>query len=622
MCVVVTLFLLFPVCISGLSWWMHSYKALFIGRLMSGVGEASFITVAPPMIQDYGGHHQGRWLSGFYAMIPFGTAVGFGYGSIVASISALRWPMAFLLLSVITVPLALLCFQLPNELGRPKASRQPSSSSCPPLCSGSQVPPHHLPAEFTSPQTSLPVEALASSPPTPAVGSSSSTDSSQLLTGHTSTTSTSLHTRGGPWYGALCAHCCSFLTYCSSTLRYRWSVLSPPHWACLVSPSESPFLRNCLDVFSSVPFVLLTVVCLAPYAAVLMSVSSFGSAFLLQLGYAKEQTDGSLWMGGVAASAGFLGTLVGGVWSDWDAVKRGRWTTKGGSEGGVRGGLWWRWCGWRGREEEERLCDEDGGEPVGGMGRGGDRMEAVMIRYWEACRFSRKGIEAWSVRDYEVVDTSIVATATCSTTYDSVDAVEGLKSVSSSSGGGMRRNNGDDGEAYVSNGREVCGVVSLEDLLDEDKAGECNDVMTLRRLVNLECMSMVNIFVSLGAAIILSASVFMVSKAALLAMLFFGLFVLFLTQVRVSNFCLYGTVVLAVGVRTAVKMLRAVSLLFVSPTWVKHVSVLYVCCLCAVYVCVECVCLLHVRFKYLSCMYVLFMCGCVVRFFSRVRICV
>eukprot|EP00921_Rhytidocystis_pertsovi_P026666 GHVQ01043016.1.p1 GENE.GHVQ01043016.1~~GHVQ01043016.1.p1 ORF type:complete len:482 (+),score=89.42 GHVQ01043016.1:477-1922(+) len=380
----------------------------------------------------------------------------------------------------LTVPLALLCFQLPNELGRPKASRQPSSSSCPPLCSGSPVPPHHLPAEFTSPQTSLPVEALASSPPTPAVGSSSSTDSSQLLTGHTSTTSTSLHTRGGPWYGALCAHCCSFLTYCSSTLRYRWSVLSPPHWACLVSPSESPFLRNCLDVFSSVPFVLLTVVCLAPYAAVLMSVSSFGSAFLLQLGYAKEQTDGSLWMGGVAASAGFLGTLVGGVWSDWDAVKRGRWTTKGGSEGGVRGGLWWRWCGWRGREEEERLCDEDGGEPVGGMGRGGDRMEAVMIRYWEACRFSRKGIEAWSVRDYEVVDTSIVATATCSTTYDSVDAVEGLKSVSSSSGGGMRRNNGDDGEAYVSNGREVCGVVSLEDLLDEDKAGECNDVMTLR----------------------------------------------------------------------------------------------------------------------------------------------
>eukprot|EP00921_Rhytidocystis_pertsovi_P026667 GHVQ01043017.1.p1 GENE.GHVQ01043017.1~~GHVQ01043017.1.p1 ORF type:complete len:205 (+),score=29.49 GHVQ01043017.1:85-699(+) len=80
----------------GLLLW--NIAALFIGRLMSGVGEASFITVAPPMIQDYGGHHQGRWLSGFYAMIPFGTAVGFGYGSIVASISALRWPMAFLLL--------------------------------------------------------------------------------------------------------------------------------------------------------------------------------------------------------------------------------------------------------------------------------------------------------------------------------------------------------------------------------------------------------------------------------------------------------------------------------------------------------------------------------------------
>jgi MFS family permease len=66
---------------SGLSRTYDSYYLLLGSRMLSGVSEAAFHVVAPPMIQDRGGSRAGIWLSLYLTAIPVGLALGYIYGS-------------------------------------------------------------------------------------------------------------------------------------------------------------------------------------------------------------------------------------------------------------------------------------------------------------------------------------------------------------------------------------------------------------------------------------------------------------------------------------------------------------------------------------------------------------
>jgi MFS family permease len=63
-----------------------NFPMLFVARALTGVGEASFVCLAPPYILDYAPPDgKTRWLSIFYVALPLGTAIGFIVGYQIAA---------------------------------------------------------------------------------------------------------------------------------------------------------------------------------------------------------------------------------------------------------------------------------------------------------------------------------------------------------------------------------------------------------------------------------------------------------------------------------------------------------------------------------------------------------
>jgi predicted MFS family arabinose efflux permease len=108
----------FKVTAAGLLIWIiaiamcasaSSYYVLLGGRILSGVGEASFQAVIPPWIQDNAPREMvGMWLSIFFTAIPVGTAVGFGYGAVVST--ALGWRWAYWIEGAMMIPFTIFLF--------------------------------------------------------------------------------------------------------------------------------------------------------------------------------------------------------------------------------------------------------------------------------------------------------------------------------------------------------------------------------------------------------------------------------------------------------------------------------------------------------------------------------
>jgi len=99
----------------------RSYTVLLLARMLSGVGEAGFVTVGGPFIQDAGGARQGLWLGVFYAAIPTGTAIGYGYGAAIAA--EWTWPVAFYCEAIAMLPLAYLFYRSRDDGSRVVAAR-------------------------------------------------------------------------------------------------------------------------------------------------------------------------------------------------------------------------------------------------------------------------------------------------------------------------------------------------------------------------------------------------------------------------------------------------------------------------------------------------------------------
>ena len=86
----------------------HSFATMMIARVCVGVGEASYATLAPTIIDDITPPDQkSRTLAIFYLAIPVGSALGFVFGGAIEPVWG--WRAAFFIAGGPGVVLALLC---------------------------------------------------------------------------------------------------------------------------------------------------------------------------------------------------------------------------------------------------------------------------------------------------------------------------------------------------------------------------------------------------------------------------------------------------------------------------------------------------------------------------------
>jgi MFS family permease len=70
----------------------YNFTELLIRHTVVGIGEATFVTIAPAYIADFfPEHHRGRVLSIFYLAIPAGTALGYLLGGYSAGVRPSTW---------------------------------------------------------------------------------------------------------------------------------------------------------------------------------------------------------------------------------------------------------------------------------------------------------------------------------------------------------------------------------------------------------------------------------------------------------------------------------------------------------------------------------------------------
>ncbi|KAF4138489.1 Major Facilitator Superfamily [Phytophthora infestans] len=107
------------VAICGMAQASQSYYVLMAGRLISGVGEASFQCTATPFINRYAPPAKRSLYLGIYlASITVGTAVGYIYGSIFAS-SGFGWAGAYFVEGIIMIVFIICCLTIvPDELNQ------------------------------------------------------------------------------------------------------------------------------------------------------------------------------------------------------------------------------------------------------------------------------------------------------------------------------------------------------------------------------------------------------------------------------------------------------------------------------------------------------------------------
>ena len=89
---------------AGISLRFHSFWGVFLARMLSGVGEASFVGSAAPWIATNAPlRSKGMWLALFYTAIPVGTAFGYSYASYVADHIGVDWAFIFQAMAMLPI---------------------------------------------------------------------------------------------------------------------------------------------------------------------------------------------------------------------------------------------------------------------------------------------------------------------------------------------------------------------------------------------------------------------------------------------------------------------------------------------------------------------------------------
>jgi len=83
--------------------------ALVVARALVGVGEASYVTITPALIDDIApSDRKGRWLAIFFAAIPIGSALGYLVGGAIENATH-SWRSPFFVAGIPGIALAAVC---------------------------------------------------------------------------------------------------------------------------------------------------------------------------------------------------------------------------------------------------------------------------------------------------------------------------------------------------------------------------------------------------------------------------------------------------------------------------------------------------------------------------------
>jgi len=118
----------------SLAW---SYQSLFFFRALVGVGEASFCSLAGPMINDAAPPgSKSTWLAVFYMCVPSGIALGYVTGGVLFTLTA-SWRISFLAESLCMVPFVAFGLLANSQPFERRHEAAPTSSAAPLLRSSS-----------------------------------------------------------------------------------------------------------------------------------------------------------------------------------------------------------------------------------------------------------------------------------------------------------------------------------------------------------------------------------------------------------------------------------------------------------------------------------------------------
>ena len=94
----------------------HTYRELLIRHTLVGVGEATFVTIAPTFVVDlFSENKRGRVLGVFYLAIPVGSAAGYLLGGYLAPQHGWRFPFYIAALPGFLLALAVLALKEPER---------------------------------------------------------------------------------------------------------------------------------------------------------------------------------------------------------------------------------------------------------------------------------------------------------------------------------------------------------------------------------------------------------------------------------------------------------------------------------------------------------------------------
>lgn len=102
------------VFLTGMS---NSYPLILIARSLTGIGEASFVSLAPPCIIDTAPlNKQTQWIGIFYSSSALGYAIGFIFGAQVSTLLD-SWKYPFVIEAFLMVPfilISIICYKDPK----------------------------------------------------------------------------------------------------------------------------------------------------------------------------------------------------------------------------------------------------------------------------------------------------------------------------------------------------------------------------------------------------------------------------------------------------------------------------------------------------------------------------
>ncbi len=259
---------LIAVVLCGLARFIDNYYFLLFARMLSGVGEASIQCTMPPWIQSNAPHEQrGTWLSIYYTGLPVGTAIGYTYSSFLSN--SIGWEFAFFGEALFMAPAYLLLFVISaptveeeeaNEDNGKTIAAAAIDDSNDGALTHSNIHPHHHHASSLEYTENSNLSATA--------GSIQSTTSSGK------------------------------------------NKKPPTIWEEIVILTKN-------NIYDAI------ILGNAAQTAVIIGLSTFGSAFFMSFGFYDTESEASTMFGVLISLAGIFGVPLGGWYIDYFSKKRG-----------------------------------------------------------------------------------------------------------------------------------------------------------------------------------------------------------------------------------------------------------------------------------------------------------